>query len=319
MRVVFLHIIIICLTNLVFSQDGLTSLSKRSILIGEPVTVIYSIEIPSGATFKYVPHDLFLPGKLIEKEDQTSTTYSESIELLEPFRDTVIQENNKKVWHGTYQITAWDSGVFVVDRNSILINGKEVPFPSFQLEVNLIPHKKGQDIYDIREAFTDVPAEPLSIQKIAKNYWWILLLVLLGLVFWQIYKRRKNRKDLSKQPKDFTLKEKTLLAIDQLEAQKLWEKNKLKQHYVELSFILRSYLSDRYTLNFLERTTKETELLLANQGLSQKTIQQVISVLIQSDMVKFAKSKPEEQIILQITQLARIIVEETSLTPMINV
>jgi hypothetical protein len=112
---------------------------------------------------------------------------------------------------------------------------------------------------------------------------------------------------------ELSLKELTLIAIDKLEKERLWEKGKLKEHYIELSFILRSYLSTLYGINLLEKTTKETNILLQQKGLKEITIQSIINILNESDMVKFAKSQPEEIAVLKISQLARQIVSETSL------
>jgi hypothetical protein len=109
-----------------------------------------------------------------------------------------------------------------------------------------------------------------------------------------------------------SLKERSLLAIDLLEKDRLWEKDRLKEHYIELSFILRSYLSSRYDLNLLENTTKEAQLLLSHKGLHTETIKVIGTVLNQSDMVKFAKSTPQEMEVLKISQLVRQVIAETS-------
>jgi len=126
------------------------------------------------------------------------------------------------------------------------------------------------------------------------------------------YKWAKRIKKLT-HFKELNLQELTLIAIDRLEKERLWEKGKLKEHYIELSFILRSYLSTIYGINLLEKTTKETNILLQQKGLKEITIQSIINILNESDMVKFAKSQPEEIAVLKISQLARQIVSETSL------
>ncbi|MFN5912374.1 MAG: hypothetical protein ACK45H_13620, partial [Bacteroidota bacterium] len=91
-----------------------------------------------------------------------------------------------------------------------------------------------------------------------------------------------------------------------------WEIGKLKEHYIELSFILRSYLSSRYDLNLLENTTAEAQLILSHKGLHPETIRVIGTVLDQSDMVKFARSAPIEVEVLKVSQQVRQIVAETS-------
>ena len=112
--------------------------------------------------------------------------------------------------------------------------------------------------------------------------------------------------------KAMSLKERTLLAIDALDNEKLWEKEKLKEHFVELSYILRSYLTARYSITLLEKTTYEAKLLLTQNGLNEDTVENIGRILSESDMVKFAKSKPEVISILRVSTLARQIVAETS-------
>jgi RNA-binding protein YhbY len=97
-----------------------------------------------------------------------------------------------------------------------------------------------------------------------------------------------------------------------LDNAKLWEKGKLKEHFVELSFILRSYLTSRYTVSLLEKTSFETKLILAKKGLNEGTIVAIARILSESDMVKFAKSEPELMAILKVSTLAKQIVAETS-------
>jgi hypothetical protein len=124
-----------------------------------------------------------------------------------------------------------------------------------------------------------------------------------------IFFKRKNKKIVIPQ-KELTLKEKSLFALASLEAAKLWEKEQLKEHYIELSFILRSYLAARYELNLLEKTSFETCLLLEKKSLEKDTIQTIKKLLDYSDLVKFAKSKPNEyEVYTNLAQVKQIVVE----------
>jgi ethanolamine ammonia-lyase large subunit len=109
-----------------------------------------------------------------------------------------------------------------------------------------------------------------------------------------------------------SLKDRTLYAIDSLEKLKLWEQGKVKEHFSELTFILRSYLSTRYEINLLEKTSHETKLLLLQKGLHEETVRVISNILMEADLVKFAKSHPDEIAIYKHTQLVRQVVAETS-------
>jgi len=105
------------------------------------------------------------------------------------------------------------------------------------------------------------------------------------------------------------LEEITIQKIDELNSKKLWMKNQLKEHYVELSYILRIYLSQKLTLNLLEKTSEEAILLLSTLSLEETLLDEIQLILEQSDLVKFAKSIPEEFVIIKNSNLTKEIIK----------
>ena len=71
-------------------------------------------------------------------------------------------------------------------------------------------------------------------------------------------------------------------------------------------------MTSRYNISLLEKTSYQTKIVLTEKGLNKETVDVVARILSQSDMVKFAKSKPELIEILRISTLAKQIVVETS-------
>lgn len=312
MQVLLLHITFILTLGISLAQEARTELSRNKLKVGEQITLMYSVQIPKNVKPNFVPETLLIPSHSKSKTGILSSALSEDIEIVEPFRDTILNPKTNPIWIGTYIITVWDSGNYVIASPSIIIDDSTIYFPEIELSSQLVKANQGQDIYDIKESFAEIPDEPFSIKTFVSNNWWWLLIILAGVlafVFYHFYKKANTKVIPIRQ---LSLKERTLLAIDALEDERLWEKNKLKEHYIELSFILRSYLSSRYEVNLLEKTTRETKLLLQQLALHEETINVIISVLGQSDMVKFAKSQPEEIEILKVSQLARQVVAETS-------
>jgi hypothetical protein len=105
-----------------------------------------------------------------------------------------------------------------------------------------------------------------------------------------------------------SLFERTMLAIEALEKEKNWERNQQKTHYSELTYILRSYLGAVYEINLLEKTSYQTTVLLIKKGVSQSNIQSIQAILEQADMVKFAKSIPDEKACIEISQAVKEII-----------
>lgn len=304
---------VFCLT----AQDSQTILEKNKIVVGEQITVTYHVSLNEGDKVNFIPFSSVIPAK--NTEDAKKST---ELEIIEPFQDTILTVKGKKEWFGSYRITCWDSGYFQLQTVEFSLNGKTNYFPSAYLSVDLTKKKQGVDLYDIKESFTKLPPKKFSLSESITDFytenkgWVYFLLALILLVvgyFW--YKKRQKNKLLSEKipvEKELTLREKTLLAIEKLDDKKLWSTGKLKEHYVELSLILRNYLSSNYELNLLEKTSYETKILLAKKGLNSAIIDSIGEILDQSDMVKFAKSEPEEITVIRISSITKQIVEQTS-------
>ena len=293
------------------AQITRASISQNSILIGEKTTITYSIPLNGNKKPLFKPEKGVMPSRIISKNGIVSAENSEQLEILSPFKDTIINAENSRWWIGVYEITAWDSGFYNIEGPPIKLSNATFHFPVIELRADLVKAKKGQAIYDIKESFAEIPTEPFSIKKFTKNnWWWMLILIALGIGTFYYFRKKTNQQS-RKPAMELTLTELTLQAIETLEKSRLWEKQKTKEHFIELSLLIRSYLSERFTINLLEKTTYETKLLLQQKRLDDRTIETIILLLTESDMVKFAKSQPEEIAILKIDQHARDIVLAT--------
>lgn len=290
------------------SQKLDASISSEEITVGESTTITYSVKSKLSDTLLFIPKVESIPARKIN--GQELSTEGASFEILKSFTDTTIN-NQHQNWSGKYTITVWDSGQYIIQGPKIHINDSTFTFNKIYVNATLIADVDSVDIFDIRENFTEIPPRPFSFKRFLKsNWWWLSIIVILTIIFFFI---RKNKNDIPViEDKIVSLKQRTIFAIEALEDSKLWEKEKLKEHFVELSYILRAYLTARYSVSLLERTTKQTKLLLTEKGLNDDTIDVIIRILSQSDMVKFAKSKPDTVAILRISTLAKQVVAETS-------
>ena len=285
--------------------------SQSEILVGQPTTICYEVKIKKTDSILFTPKQGLIKAKSI-KDFKNLTTVDFDLEITTSFQDTLTINGHSLTWIGKYTVTTWDSGMLIIPGQNITINDSTHVFPDLVLASYLPPPIEGLDIYDINEKYAELPLTSSSlIQFIKTNRWWFLI-VLFSFILFLIF--RKNKKDTPKQDKliPTSLKNKTLIAIDLLEASKLWEKEELKEHFIGLSYILRTYLTSRYNISLLEKTTHETKIILAEKGLNTELVNLIIRTLSQSDMVKFAKSKPNIHLILNILSLSRQIIIETS-------
>ncbi len=302
-------------SSVLLAQELDEKVSESQLMIGQPITLTYSVKINVDDTVIFIPKKDLIEA-LEVKEGSSLTSEGIEFEIIDEFQDTFIMHNQQKEWVGQYVITAWDSGAYILPGPSIVVNDSTFTFDDLVLMCHLSDPIDGVDLYDIKENYAEVPPRPFSFKAFLKTHWWWMTLIILGTVaFFVIRNIRRKRAALDEIIEDerpISLKERTLIAIDALEEAKLWEKDQLKEHFIELSYILRSYLTSRYDISLLEKTTHEASLILTRKGLEKETVDIILKILSQSDMVKFAKSKPEVIAILRVSTLARQVVAETS-------
>jgi len=293
-----------------FGQELNATISESVLYIGQPVTITYSVKVEKKDSLLFVPHKETIKARALSKTGAL-TTDGVDFEITDEFIDTFAVDGKRKHWVGQYVVTAWDSGMYILPGPTIIINDSAYQFQDLTIACMLVDPIDGVDLYDIKENFADIPPKPFSIVDFLKSNWWWLALIAIGIIVFIVLKR-KNREEPEEEEKPLSLRQRTLFAIDALEKAKLWEKNQLKEHFIELSMILRMYLTSRYEISLLEKTTYETKLLLTQKGLNDETVEVIARILSESDMVKFAKSEPDVIAILQVSTLARQIVAETS-------
>ena len=296
-----------------WSQQLSERISQDNILVGESVSLRYIVQTKLTDTLEFNQAVDYL--KVRFKEGGSLSKKGGEFEIIEPFKDTFLVMGLNKKWIGEYVVTAWEDGEYIIPGATITINDSTYRFDDLGLEVTLLDEKENVDLYEIRENFTDIPEEPFSVMKFIKqNWWWIA--IILGVVFmaWLIVRRRRWDREIDSREdiRPMNLKERTIKAVEALDASELWNKGKLKEHFVELSYILRSYLTARYNISLLDKTTEQTKIILTKQGLNDETVDTIARILSQSDMVKFAKSKPDVISILRQSTLVKQIIAETS-------
>jgi len=217
-----------------------------------------------------------------------------ALEVIESYKIDTIKSNDKYELIKKYGLTQFDSGKYTIPRISVLINGKPNYSDSLQVEVfNVKVDTLKQKMYDIKEI---IPVEK-------ENDWWIYLYIALGLialvilVFWlfkKFYKKTKKEEVIV-----YTSPiEKATSLLQQLEQKELWQKGEIKTYYSELTNIARTYIEEEIQIPAMESTTSELIVALrkvANQKklkLSKETLENLEKVLMQADLVKFAKVKP---------------------------
>lgn len=315
MNKVLLHIVFCLLLSPVFTQELNLNIDKEEVQIGEPFKATFSvISDQPFDTIAYQPNAPLFYGKETSKDQSSVVNKEYELEIQGKFSDTTYEEDGEYIWKGTYHLVGWDSAYVVIPPEKIYINDSTQNFPAGLIQITSPIADPSKEIYDINEDFTEIPSSTFTWSDFfAKNWWWIGLIVIFVIVM--IVFILKSRKGKNVTP--LTLREKTLKEIEKLEKSKGYETD-LKEFYFDLSILLRKFLAAHYKLRVLDKTTGEIERLLSAKGLEKETIKLVTKILTQSDMVKFAQSKPPVSEIFEVTNEARRVVNEIADLDLIN-
>ena len=289
-----------------FGQQSVV-IEKKDVLIGEQFYIYYRLPVKANDKITYSPLKNNLEAYILTAKKDTTKI---DIDILEPFKDSIFINGAKREWVGKYKVTIWDSGEVNIPSISLKLNDSIIIFDKVIVNSSLVKHIEGKEIYDIKEDFSVLPDKFSKLKSFFAKYWmWLLGLYLLALIITLFIVRRKKK---AAEATIISIEELAIQKIEKLNQRKLWLDDKLKDHYIELSYILRDYLAQKFELNLLEKTTYETTLLLGEKELSSGTINSIAEILEKSDLVKFAKSIPEEYEILKTSTITIQIIKEVS-------
>ncbi len=203
-----------------------------------------------------------------------------------------------------YAITSFDSGRYAIPQQIVRINNKVFKTDSIWIDVSTVPVDTiKQPLYPIKA----IQKPEITIKDYAKNYWYILFAIFWLWLIWYLFFRKKETKEekyariLAKIP-PFELAKRQL---QKLEEKQLWQNNKTKEYYSELTEILRNYIEKELQIPAMESTTKELIDALSNPEIMNKlempkeTLTHLEHLLKDADLVKFAKMRPIADEIMQ--------------------
>ncbi len=135
----------------------------------------------------------------------------------------------------------------------------------------------------------------------------LIALIILFFLFWwpKLKKKRAIRQREIRRQSSGTI---ALGHIRELKAKELCQKGMAKEHYSELSVILRTYLDDQWDVNAMEMVTDEIMTALASLDVTEQQRLEILSFLQLSDLVKYARRQPPmEENALQMDRVTQFV------------
>jgi hypothetical protein len=195
-----------------------------------------------------------------------------------------------------YILTGFDSGAFYIPQQQIFVKNQAFLTDSLLVNVATI----AIDTTKVKKfPIKTIKKEPFTFDDF-KIYLYLLLAILAIIGFWIYWFVIRKRKTTEDAPTYRTLPpyEEALLKLNELDEKLLWQNNKIKEYYSELTEIIRGYIERELKVPALENTTDEVLEIIKDFKnsdtieTSKETIAKLKDLLREADLVKFAKSKP---------------------------
>lgn len=212
------------------------------------------------------------------------------VEVVEEFKTDTIK--NKLIHR--YHLTSFDTGHFIIPKQQVLINNKIFYTDSLLINVATVAvDTTKQKMFTIKP----IVEEPYIFDDFKPYLWWLLLLlaVIAAGVFY--YLRKKNIVIFERKPAVPPFEE-ALQKLKLLDKKQLWQHQKTKEYYIELTEIVRAYIEKEWHIPALESTTDELHefmldfIEIKKLPTNKQTAIRLHKLLQEADLVKFAKYTP---------------------------
>ncbi len=226
-----------------------------------------------------------------------------TFELVKDFPvDTLERDGRHLKLSKRYRMAAFEEGKYNLGIAKVLYADKNIvdtlrTRDSLYLEVATFQiDSTSQSIYDLKPQKT----LPFKVGEVTGYLQWgaVALIILLALAYavkrW-LDKRGKSFGDLFKPAPPVPPHVAAIQALEALHNQKLWQNNKHKQYYSALTDILRTYIAGRWEIGAMEMTSDEIIHAVSEQDMPDKARMDLIAILRDADLVKFAKAEPDSE------------------------
>jgi len=259
------------------------SIDSTHILIGDQLKMLLEIEKPKDLNVQF---------------PQIPDTFSSKIEVVNRSKIDTFKLDDKDRVRLTQSllITSFDSGRHQIPpfyfrmKNGQLLDSAATRELMFQVHGMKIDTTKGP--VDIKTVY----GAPVTLKEVMPYILAVILLAaIIFFIFYYIRWKKKNvplfvKPEKPAEPAHIV----ALRELDRIKTQKLWQQEKIKQYYSEVSDTIRTYIQNRFDIPAMEQTSSETIGIFKQQKnlCDEKTRDQLQHILSLADLVKFAKYTP---------------------------
>lgn len=216
---------------------------------------------------------------------------SDSMEVVDRSKIDTSYKKNEAIYRIVYSFTSFEKGKYIVPPIQVKAGEEILSTESFKIDVATVAV---DTLRQPRYGIKDIHPDPYTAGEIFRKYYWILIVLaiaaLLAWETWRILKRRREKK----LPPEMLLSpyERAKFRLDRLDREKLIEKGQVKDFYIELTDVIRLYLDEQYGIPAPESTSEETLRDVRKLHLGKEQYGKLRDLLLDADLVKFAKMFP---------------------------
>lgn len=230
-----------------------------------------------------------------------------TLELVEKGKIDTIRQGASVTYKQRLLITGFDSGSFTIPRLVFYTKNAgavvdSVKTDSFRVLVQTVA-------VDTTKAFKGIKgiAEVTVTWKDYIMYIIIAVLLLAAVVALTVFlvKRKKPAVEPAAPVIVETDQERALRLLDELSQKHLWEQDRIKEYYTELTDIVRLYIEARFQTPAMELTTDELLKKAKKNRDMIPYVKSLRSLLDTADLAKFAKANPTAQEHIEAIDMAK--------------
>ena len=248
------------------------------ILIGEQTTLHVTVTTdPNRRIIIPLPGDTLMTGVEVLSVSDADSTIADGRLVIR--RDILV--------------TSFDSSLYLLPPFIAIDGSDTIESDQVALKVSTVPVDvdNPEQFYDIK----DVWKPPFVL---ADYYPWIFgiltALFIICVIGYLVQRYRRHRSEVPVKPVEPELPpyEVAIRELDSIKDQKLWQQGLNKEYYTQVTDTLRRYISRRYGVNAMEKTSEEILAIIERETDERSVYDTLRQVLRLSDYVKFAKLHP---------------------------
>jgi len=232
--------------------------------------------------------------------------------------DTTHDSNNitTRILRQKLMVTSFDTGWHVIEPFTFSTESKTLESNPLIIGVQGVVLSEKDEIKDIKGP---VFVRITLLEWLLENWMWFAgaygILALLAFLAYLIGHDKKVTQVVIEKIPSRPAHEVAMEKLTALKAQKLWQQERVKEYYIQLSDITREYIELRFIVPALEQTTDEIMQGMSRSELSHQQLGELRQLLTLSDLVKFAKEKPLPSENERCIEMAQSLITQTRITP----